>query len=229
MALRALRDGAVDISEGLQGGTALGDEGLHPERMGRDDPVIGGEGCGCLDGLETLGDDIGIAHMMRMEEGFKDGTARALHRLEGPGQAVSDPHFVTDHTATVLDELCEGAHGGALRPEGLQRVAMGEPQFELEGGVRRVVCGPAGREGVALPRQHQGMDWEEDQKVILAQGRDQRPFVEFETNGHRWSTIAGEGGVRPVSLKRRIVPTGEPCNTETVPHGCVSSEGWRVQ
>src|SRR5262249_48975944 len=44
---------------------------------------------------------------------------------------------------------------------------------------------------------------------------------------HRWSTIAGEGGVRPVVLKRRIVPTGEPCNTETVPHGSVGGRGKR--
>ena len=35
----------------------------------------------------------------------------------GTGQAVGEPHCVTDHTATVLDELCEGAQGGALRPE----------------------------------------------------------------------------------------------------------------
>ena len=71
MALRALRDGAVEISDGLQGGTELGDEGLHQERMGRDDTVIGGEGCGCFDGLDTLCDDIGIAHVMRTEEGCR--------------------------------------------------------------------------------------------------------------------------------------------------------------
>ena len=28
-------------------------------------------------------------------------------------------------------------------------------------------------------------------------------------------------------LKRRIVPTGEPCNTETVPHGSVGGRGKR--
>lgn len=40
MALRALRDRAVAISDGLQGGTELGDEGLHQERIGRDDTVF---------------------------------------------------------------------------------------------------------------------------------------------------------------------------------------------
>src|SRR5262245_35801947 len=120
--------------------------------------------------------------MMRTEEGCEGGTARELRRLEGrpapqdvaddcgvfllepmehmwkrvlegTGQAVGEPHFVTGHTATVLDELCEGAHGGALRPERLQRVAMGEQPCKLEGSVRRVVFGPAGREGFAIPRQ----------------------------------------------------------------------------
>src|SRR5262249_35443557 len=38
---------------------------------------------------------------------------------------------------------------------------------------------------------------------------------------HRWRTTAGEGGGRPVVLKRWSVPTGEPCHTATVPHGAV--------
>ena len=104
--------------------------------------------------------------------------------LEGTGQAVGDPHCVADHAAAVFDELCEGAHGGALRLERLQRVAMGEQQCELECGVRGVVFGPAGGEGFAIPRQRQRIDREEDQKVIRAQGGDQGPFVEFEADGH---------------------------------------------
>ena len=44
MALRARRDGAVAISDGRHGGTALGDAGLPQARMGRDDPCIGGAG-----------------------------------------------------------------------------------------------------------------------------------------------------------------------------------------
>ena len=125
--------------------------------------------------------------------------------LEGTGQAVGEPHCVTDHTATVLDELCEGAQGGALRPERLRLVAMGEQQCALEGGVRRGVFGPAGRAGFAIPRPPQGIDGEEDQKVILAPGRDQRAFVEFETHGHGWASeprapcgaprVNGRGGV----------------------------------
>ena len=41
--LCALRAG-VDIGDSLQGDPELSDEGLHQERMGRDDTVIGGEG-----------------------------------------------------------------------------------------------------------------------------------------------------------------------------------------
>ena len=94
------------------------------------------------------------------------------------------PHFVADHAATMFDELFEGAHGGALRMERLQLVAMGEQQFELECGIGGVIFGPAGREGFAVPRQCQGIDGKEDQKVILAQGEDQGTFVEFEADGH---------------------------------------------
>src|SRR2546428_4673728 len=70
MVLRALRDGGIEIGDGLQGGPELGNEGLHQERIGRDDAFIGSEGCGRFDGLDTLGDDIGIAHVMRTEKVF---------------------------------------------------------------------------------------------------------------------------------------------------------------
>src|SRR4029434_8312226 len=125
MALRALRDGGVKIGDGLQGDPELGHEGLHQERMGRNDTCIGGEGCSRLDSLDPLCDDIGIAHVMRTEEGFEGGTAGELYRfegrpatqevaedrrifllkpvqyvraivLEGTSQAVGDPDFVTD-------------------------------------------------------------------------------------------------------------------------------------
>src|SRR5215475_1127598 len=46
MALRALRDGGVEIGDSLQSDPELGDEGLHQERMGRDDTVIGRKGGG---------------------------------------------------------------------------------------------------------------------------------------------------------------------------------------
>ena len=41
---------------------------------------------------------------------------------------------------------------GTLRLEGLELVAMGEEQVELECGIGGVVCGPAGRKGFTIPR-----------------------------------------------------------------------------
>ena len=213
MALRALRDGGVKIGEGLQGAPELGHEGLNQERMGRHDACIGGEGGSRLASLETRCDDLGIAHVMRTEEGCEGGTAGELDRfeggpatqevaedrrifllqpvqhvreivLEGTRQAVGDPDCVTDHAAAGCDELGEGAHRGALWIERLQLVALGEQQCELERGVRGVVFGSAGREGFAIPRQRQGMDRAEDQKVIRAQGRAQGALVECETEGY---------------------------------------------
>src|SRR5215510_15974078 len=102
---------------------------------------------------------------MLTEEGFQGGTTRELRRLEsrpatqevaedrrvfllkpvqhvreivleGTGQAVGDPDFVADHAAPVFDELCEGAHRGALRLERLQRVAMRAQQCEWECSLR---------------------------------------------------------------------------------------------
>ena len=78
-------------------------------------------------------------------------------------------------------------------------------------------CRSARREGLgdASPR---GTAWSE------ASGAGQASPM---AQGHRWSTIAGEGGVIPGILKRCIVPTGEPWNTETVPHGSVGGRGKR--
>src|SRR5215813_13565069 len=218
-ALRALCASSVEIGAGRQGDPELGDEGLPHERRGCDDACIGGERGGRCDGLETLCNDLGIAHVMSPEEGFEGSPAREVHRLEsgpatqevaedggvfllqpvqhvrervleGTGEAVGAPHVVADHTATVCDELGAGAQRGALRLERLELGAMGEPPCELEGGVRGGVFGPAGREGCAIPCQRQGLEREEDQKGILAQGGDQGACVACETDGHGLAVAA---------------------------------------
>ena len=84
----------------------------------------------------------------------------------------------------MFDELCECAHGRTLWLERLQLVAMGKEEFELEFSIRGVIFGPAGRKGFTIPRQRQGIDREEDEKVILAQSGDQGPFVQFEADSH---------------------------------------------
>ena len=55
MALGALRDGLVEVLDRVQGDPELADEGLHEQRMGGDDALIGGHGGGSLDGVDALG------------------------------------------------------------------------------------------------------------------------------------------------------------------------------
>ena len=52
--------------------------------------------------------------------------------------------------AAVFDELGERPHRCALWLEGVQFVAMGQQQFELEFGIGGVVFGSAGGEGFAI-------------------------------------------------------------------------------
>jgi hypothetical protein len=97
---------------------------------------------------------------------------------------MGDPPVVTDHPATMCDELLDGAHGGAWWRERLELVALGAQQSALECGIGRVIVGPAGREGCAVARQRQGGAGEEAQPVILAQGEDQGTLVAFEADRH---------------------------------------------
>src|SRR5215813_1082307 len=104
--------------------------------------------------------------------------------LQRAREAIGDAHFVADHAATLCDELLAGAYGGALWRERLQLVVMRQQQVELECGSGGGIFGPTGREGFAGARQRQGVEGEEDQKVILAQGEDQGTFGAFEADRH---------------------------------------------
>ena len=152
------------------------------------------------------------AHVMRTAAGGAGGTARAVPRREGrpatqavpaehggvvlhpwqrvwprvragPRPAVGEPHGVTDDAAPVLDEMGEGAPGGARRPERPQRVAMGEQPCEWACSIRGGVVSPAGRAGCARPRQPPGRDGHEAQQVILAHGGAQGALVACATKG----------------------------------------------
>ena len=202
MALHALRAGGVAIGAGL-----------HQERLGGDDAVIGGEGYGRCAGLDTLGDDLGVAYVRRAAAGLAGGTASEWRRLagrptpedvaeergvfllkpvqhvrervlEGTGQAVGEPHCGADHAAPRFNELGEGAHRGALGLERRQLVAMGQPQCELACGIGGGVFGPARCAGFALPRQRQRVKRKEDETVIRAQGRDHGPLGACAAEGH---------------------------------------------
>ena len=179
----------VEVLDSLQGGTELADEGLHEQRIGGDDALIGGQGDGRLDGVDALGNNVRRAHMVLAKEGLQGRAAgqlcglqggpaaekvtkhdgvfvlKPLERLreiifQGAREPIGDPHFVPHHAPAVFDELCQGTHGGALWVEGRQLVAVGAQQFELQCGVRGVILRAAGGKRFAVPGEGQGVERE---------------------------------------------------------------------
>jgi hypothetical protein len=210
------RDGGVAVGNGLHGDAARGHQGLDPQGMGGEDALSRGQRCGSLDGMAALCDHVVCTDMVVAQEGLTRGAARELGRVAGgpaaqkitekgrsflltplqhlrdivfprTGEAVGHPHFSPDHATTMGDALCEGAHGGAWRLEWRQLLPMRAPHCALQGGVAGIIFGPARGEGFTLPRQCQRSDRAEDQKVILAQGKDPRPFVKCEAERHGWA------------------------------------------
>jgi hypothetical protein len=117
--------------------------------------------------------------------------------LQGTREAIGDPHFVTDDAPTVFDELFQGAHGGALRCEGLQLVAVGAQQFELQCGVGGVILRAAGGKRFTVPCEGQGGDGKEHEAGVLAPGKDDGALVEFEAAGDRFSLESLVEGSHP--------------------------------
>jgi hypothetical protein len=169
-------------------------------------------GGGALDGLDALVDDVGVAHMMGAEEALEGGAARQLGGfegrplgeeiaedggvfvvepledvrevvLQGTGKAIREAHFVAHEAAAMFDEVLEGTHVGALGVEGVEFVAMREQKLTLEFGVRGVVLGVAGGEGLTVSREGTGIDGKEHEEVILAQGGAKRALIKFEADG----------------------------------------------
>lgn len=83
MALGALREGVVEVCDRVQDAPELGDEGLDQQGRGGDHARIGGQRCGALDGLDTRGDDVDVAHVMGAEEALQGGAAREWGGFEG--------------------------------------------------------------------------------------------------------------------------------------------------
>ena len=143
MCLGALRNGVVEVFDGLQRHAELADKGLDQQRRGGNDALIRGQGGGALEGLDAGVNDIGSTDVVGLEEGDEGGTARELRRFEGrpaaeevakdrgifllkplqnlreivfegTGQTIGQTDFVADQTSAVFDKLRQGAHGGAL-------------------------------------------------------------------------------------------------------------------
>jgi hypothetical protein len=82
--------------------------------------------------------------------------------------------------------LGEGTHGGTLGLQGLELITLLEQAFQLELGVRGIVLGVAGGEGLAIPRQGEGIAGKEHEEVLLAPRRDEGALVECEAESHRF-------------------------------------------
>ena len=235
MALGTLRDGGVEVGDGLQGDAELGNQGLDQQDMGGDDARIGAERCGRLESVAALCDDVCRAYVVVADKGLKGGAARALGRCEGgpathkvtdnvrlfllqpveplrervfqcPGAVVRQAPCIPDHAPTMCDELCEGAHGRALRMEWLQLIPRREPQCELQCSVAGIGLSPTRGEGFAVARHGQRMNREEAPQVILAQGEDHRTCVQCEAESHGLTVnTRTQGGDPRVESRGRVL------------------------
>jgi hypothetical protein len=225
-ALGAWHTGFVTGVDGWQGHAKLRHEGVDQEGSGRDDALIGGQGWGALDGLHAVVDDVGVTQVMGVEKALEGGAPREVGGLEGwpwgeaiaadggvfvvqpledvrevvlqgAGEAMGEAHVVAHEAAAMVDEWLEGTHWGALGVEGCEVVAMREQEFELEFGVRGVVLGVAGGEGLAVSREGKGMDGNEHEEVIRAQGGDKRALLKFEADGARLALEPLAQGANP--------------------------------
>jgi hypothetical protein len=196
MLLGAVRKGVVEVGNGMQEGSELGNERLDEERMRGDNACIGREGRRVLDGLDALINNVGIAYMMGVEEALQSSAARQLSGFEGgplgekiteergvfvvkpfqavrevvfqrTGKAVSTAHCVADQTATMFDELLKRTPRRALGGEGVECVAMLQPELKLQCSVRGVVFRMAECEGCAVCGQGARIDRDQDEEGIL--------------------------------------------------------------
>jgi hypothetical protein len=235
MALGAVSNGLVAIRARWPRHPELGHKGLDQEGIGGDEAVIGGQRRRALDGVEALGDDLSVAHVMVAEEAFQGRASRQLYGLEGRpwGEAVAedggifvveplphmrtvvfqgtakamrDAHFVSDQAAAMCHEWFEGAPGRTLGLKRRELIAMLEQEFKEAFGVRGVILGLAGGEGLAIPRQHEGIDGKEHQEIIRAQRRDDGALIEFKTDGTRLPGEPRAQGAHP-----RIDGVGPVC------------------
>jgi hypothetical protein len=213
-ALGALGDGVVDRCARVQGGPEWGDERLGQEGMGGEHPRSGGQWEGTRHGVEAVGDDVRRAHMVVAAAALQGGASGQWHGLPcrpwrekgaeeagglvveprqgrrnvvfaGPGEPMGAAPFGTNEAAARGYEWFEGAPGGTLGLHGVERITMCAQALTLACGVRRIVLGLAGGEGLALARSREGSHGQEDEEVVLTQGRDERPCMACTAKGHR--------------------------------------------
>ena len=138
MALGALCYGLVELFDRMQGRAELCDESLDQEGMGGDDPVIGGQWGGPLDGVDAVVDDVRGAHMMGAEEALQGGAARPWHGLQrrplGEKVAEDNGGFVLEPLQTLRKIVFEGP-GEPMREASLVPDEAAARGHELSSGL----------------------------------------------------------------------------------------------
>jgi hypothetical protein len=162
--------------------------------------------------LEAFLDEVGIAHVVRMEEGPQAGFARPLGVLEGgpageqitedpgvfvlkplqdlrdirlecSGEPIGEAHLVGHQGPALLHQSLQGAHGRALRLQCGELIAVRHQPFERQLRVGGVVLGVAEAEGFAILRQRGRMDGKQHEAGIRLQRVDQWPLAQLQAHG----------------------------------------------
>jgi hypothetical protein len=160
-----------------------------------DDAVIGRQGDGTLERLDTGSKNLSSADVMglvaglpgsapREWRGFESGPeAEAVPQehhlfgrqpredvregvLERPGQARRQPDVGADEAPTVCDEVCPGTHPCAWRGEGRALGAGFEAECNLACGILRGILGSAGGKRFAGRGHGERMDGQEHDKIL---------------------------------------------------------------
>ena len=247
MCLGALRDGFIEVGNGLQGDAEWGHEGVPQEGIGGDNAFIRGQRNRALDGLDASRYDVGRAHVVGPEEALKRGASREVRRVarrpvpeevakdprlfllkplqdvgkvvfEGTGQAVGETPCVTDQAPAVCDELRSGAPRRALGGERRELVAVFEPQLDLEFGIGGGIFGMARGKRCAVLRQGERIDGKEHEEIIGAQRRHDGPFLACQAHRDGLSVEA-----RAQCLAPRIDRLGAMLEDQKLPSRSASS------
>jgi hypothetical protein len=97
----------------------------------------------------------------------------------------------------MLDELRQGAHGGALGGEWGELVAMFQEDVDQEFGIGGVIFGPAWGKGFAVLGHGERVDGKEHKAIIVAQRGYDRSFIEFQAHSDRLAVETRPEGLDP--------------------------------
>jgi len=103
--------------------------------------------------------------------------------LEGIGHTIDEPAAIIDEGAAILHEALESAHGRTFAAQWGQTFKVALEEVDSEESIGGIILGVARGEGAAVPGQDSRVDWEDDEEVVLEQGRHDGSPRKFEADG----------------------------------------------